>query len=234
MPAEALRQALGVPDRQLLPALVRQAGAVSNDGRIARPGQPISLGAAERSVAAVESRLAKTPFAAPDLNELAELRLGHRELAAAERAGRLLRVTEDVVLLPDAPQRAIRRLAELAAAVHVERGTAGAGHHPPGCRAAAGISRRPTAGRSGWTPAGAGWFHRADSDRGATRQPISFERSAVPAAAARCTSDPGPTAGRHGRCRTGCRPRRRAARRHWPRRSADPGRRTGCRARRPR
>jgi selenocysteine-specific elongation factor len=113
MPAEALRQALGVPDRQLLPALVRQAGAVSNDGRIARPGQSVSLGAAERSVAAVESRLAKMPFAAPDLNDLAELRLGHRELAAAERAGRLLRVTEDVVLLPDAPQRAIRRLAQL-------------------------------------------------------------------------------------------------------------------------
>jgi len=113
MPAEALRQALRVPDPQLLPALVRDAGAVSAAGRISRPGQRISLGPSERSVTLVESRLATSPFAAPDLNELAELRLGRRELAAAERAGRLLRIAEDVVLLPSAPKLAVQRLAGL-------------------------------------------------------------------------------------------------------------------------
>src|SRR5206468_6891820 len=54
------------------------------------------------------------PFAAPERYELAELKLGRRELAAAERAGRLLRITDDIVLLPDAPDRAVARLAALA------------------------------------------------------------------------------------------------------------------------
>ncbi len=114
MPAEALRRALAIPDPVLLPPLVEQAGLVNRDGRIARPGTPSTLGAAEQAVAGIERRLAGSPFAAPDLNELAELRLGRRELAAAERAGRLLRVTEDVVLLPDAPALAAERLAGLA------------------------------------------------------------------------------------------------------------------------
>ncbi|MCY7365049.1 MAG: SelB C-terminal domain-containing protein, partial [Frankiaceae bacterium] len=41
------------------------------------------------------------------------LRLGPRELAAAERAGRLLRLADDVVLLTDGPARAMRVLAAL-------------------------------------------------------------------------------------------------------------------------
>jgi selenocysteine-specific elongation factor len=114
MPAEALRRALGVPELPLLAPLVEQAGLRSQDGRILSPNQPNSLGAAEQAVAGVERRLAATPFAAPDLNELAALQLGRRELAAAERAGRLLRVGEDVVLLPSAPRLAMERLAGLA------------------------------------------------------------------------------------------------------------------------
>jgi selenocysteine-specific elongation factor len=114
MPAEAVRRALAIPDLQLLPPLVEQAGLLSRDGRVLRPGRTGSLGAAEASVATVERRLSETPFAAPDLNELAALRLGRRELAAAERAGRLLRIAEDVVLLPTAPQLAVQRLAGLA------------------------------------------------------------------------------------------------------------------------
>ena len=35
-----------------------------------------------------------------------ELGLGRRELAAAERAGRLLRFSDDIVLLPDCPRHA--------------------------------------------------------------------------------------------------------------------------------
>jgi len=93
--------------------LVEQAGLRSRDGRISRPGPAGSLGVAEPAVTEVERRLADTPFDAPDSNELATLRLGRRELAAAERAGRLLRITDDVVLLPSAPQQAIQRLAGL-------------------------------------------------------------------------------------------------------------------------
>ncbi|MDN5632582.1 SelB C-terminal domain-containing protein, partial [Kocuria sp.] len=45
--------------------------------------------------------------------DLDALRLGPRELAAAQRLGRLLRLPGDVVLLPTAPALAMRELARL-------------------------------------------------------------------------------------------------------------------------
>jgi selenocysteine-specific elongation factor len=111
--AEAARQAVGLPDLRLLPALTAAAGLESSGGRVRRPGAVASLGAAEASVAALEERLASHPFAAPEADDLSGLRLGPRELAAAERAGRLLRLPGDVVLLPDGPARAMRVLAAL-------------------------------------------------------------------------------------------------------------------------
>ncbi|MDQ2628714.1 MAG: SelB C-terminal domain-containing protein, partial [Actinomycetota bacterium] len=72
------------------------------------------LGPAEAAVAALESRLAAEPFRAPGADDLTALRLGVRELAAAERAGRLLRLTDSVVLLQSAPALAMRELALLA------------------------------------------------------------------------------------------------------------------------
>ncbi|RIK09129.1 MAG: translation elongation factor, partial [Acidobacteria bacterium] len=71
------------------------------------------LGAAEAGVAEVERRLRQDPFAAPDREDLARLRLGPAELAAAARLGRLVRITDDIVLLPDGPARAMRELAAL-------------------------------------------------------------------------------------------------------------------------
>jgi selenocysteine-specific elongation factor len=53
------------------------------------------------------------PFSAPEADELTALRLGPRELAAAERVGRLLRLDGPVVLLPTAPALAMRELARL-------------------------------------------------------------------------------------------------------------------------
>jgi selenocysteine-specific elongation factor len=66
-----------------------------------------------RAVAEIETRLAATPFAAPEAADLAELGLGPRELAAAERAGRLVRLTESVVLAADALTRAAKILETL-------------------------------------------------------------------------------------------------------------------------
>jgi selenocysteine-specific elongation factor len=111
--AEAARRAVGLPDLRLLPALVAAAGLESSGGRVRRPGAVVGLGAAEASVAELELRLGEDPFAAPEADDLAALRLGSRELAAAERAGRLLRLPGDVVLLPDGPARAMRALAAL-------------------------------------------------------------------------------------------------------------------------
>ncbi len=113
LPQEAARFAVGVPDPRLLRPLAQASGLVSVGGRLQRPGTVVSLGPAEAAVAALEARLRADAIDAPEAQELSALGLGPRELAAAERAGRLLRLTGDVVLLPDGPARAMRVLAAL-------------------------------------------------------------------------------------------------------------------------
>ncbi len=105
--------ALGIPDVALLDELAEQAGLVQRDGRILDPDRIGDLGGAESAVAEVERRLRAEPFAAPEADELAALGLGRRELAAAERAGRLLRIASGVVLTPDGPARAMAVLADV-------------------------------------------------------------------------------------------------------------------------
>jgi selenocysteine-specific elongation factor len=113
MPVEALRRAADLPSRDLLAALLDETGLSVADGRAGRGNSPETLGSAESSVALVEKRLAETPFRPPDRTELAQLGLGRRELAAAERAGRLLRIADGVVLLPSAPATALAALRSL-------------------------------------------------------------------------------------------------------------------------
>src|SRR5690606_22947947 len=100
----------------LAPDLVRhvapRAGLEITDGRVHRP-RDAGLGPAEAAVAELEARLRGSPFAAPEREDLDRLGLGPAELAAAARVGRLLRLPDDVVLLPDAPARAMRELATL-------------------------------------------------------------------------------------------------------------------------
>jgi selenocysteine-specific elongation factor len=104
---------LALPDAALLDAVLGGAGLEQRDGRIRLPGATVDLGDAEHAVAEVEARLRDTPFHAPEAYDLDALRLGARELAAAERAGRLLRLRDGVVLLPTAPALAMRALAQL-------------------------------------------------------------------------------------------------------------------------
>ena len=69
-----------------------------------------------RTAAAVKAVLADleaAPFLAPDAGRLRELGLDSRAIAAAARAGLLLRVAEQIVLAPDARARAVRILARL-------------------------------------------------------------------------------------------------------------------------
>ncbi|MBW3641143.1 MAG: selenocysteine-specific translation elongation factor [Actinobacteria bacterium] len=113
LPHAAASHAVGLPDQRLLAPLAAAAGLESAAGRLRRPGVVATLGAAEYAVAELEKRLAAEPMAAPDAPDLEALGLGVRELAAAERAGRLLRLRDDVVLLPDGPARAMRVLAGL-------------------------------------------------------------------------------------------------------------------------
>ena len=102
-----------LPESALLPVVLAAAGLEATGGVIRTPGRPADLGAAEAAVVELERRLRAQPFAAPEADDLAALQLGPRELAAAERAGRLLRLDGGVVLLPQAPALAMRRLAAL-------------------------------------------------------------------------------------------------------------------------
>ena len=113
MPRKAAMDALGLQEEGLLGLAIAAAKAESSEGVLRLPGQQADLGPAERGVAAIEERLKAEPFAAPEADDLTELGLGPKELAAAERAGRLLRLKQGIVLLPSAPEEARRRLAGL-------------------------------------------------------------------------------------------------------------------------
>lgn len=105
---------LRLPDPKLISLAAAAAKLTVADGVITR-GRAQDLGAAEAGVRELERRLEAEPFRAPEARDLARWGLGAKELAAAERAGRLIRLgaARDVVLLPGAPREAAARLAGL-------------------------------------------------------------------------------------------------------------------------
>jgi selenocysteine-specific elongation factor len=113
LPADAARAALGLPDRELVTALVTD-GIVVDGGylrpKAAAPALPPGLA---KAVAAVQADLAASPFTAPDANRLRELRLDKKSIAVAARAGALLRIAEGIILAPDAAEAAARILSTL-------------------------------------------------------------------------------------------------------------------------
>jgi len=109
----AVRDALGMPAARFIDRLVADAGLEQHSGYIRLPRVRADLGRAEAGVAKLEARLTATPFLAPLAGDLTALGLGVRELAAAERARRVLRLEGGVVLLPSAPELAIQALAQL-------------------------------------------------------------------------------------------------------------------------
>jgi len=112
-PVEVLRRALDLPERCIVSALVTPP-LVVREGRVGRPDDHAALPAAvATAVERLRGDLAADPFAAPDTARLNQLGLGPRELAAAVRAGALLRVADGVVLLPDSVGQAATVLAAL-------------------------------------------------------------------------------------------------------------------------
>ena len=113
MPRKAAMDALDLQEDALLGIAVAAAKVEQADGVLRAPGHKVDLGAAEASVAKLEAWLADDPFAAPEADELQELRLGAKQLAAAEKSGRLLRLGQGIIVLPSAPQEAKKRIAQL-------------------------------------------------------------------------------------------------------------------------
>jgi selenocysteine-specific elongation factor len=112
-PVAVLRSALELPDGELVAAIVRPPLQL-RDGRVvaADAGLPLEV---QRAVDEIRARLAVLPFAAPEAGELTAAGLGARELAAAVRAGQLLRITEGIYLAPGVADVARARLAGIAA-----------------------------------------------------------------------------------------------------------------------
>jgi selenocysteine-specific elongation factor len=110
MPLDAARQVLGLPDRRLVEALLteplRLAGGRVHHERAVPTLPPAIAGAVDR----LRDELSSRPFQAPAQERLAELGLDRRAVAAAARHGALMRVSDDIVLLPDADQEAVRIL----------------------------------------------------------------------------------------------------------------------------
>jgi selenocysteine-specific elongation factor len=111
---EAARRAADLPTPGLVTAVLAEArpgtAAVVPQLRAGRVHLGRARGLPEPVRVAMEklrADLVTHPFRAPDAERLAELGLGPRELAALVRAGELIAVAEGVVLLPEAPDRAV-------------------------------------------------------------------------------------------------------------------------------
>lgn len=109
MPVETVRQQVGLPAADLVVQLLDGTGLELVDGRVRKPntGLPPRV---DKAVRTVEEWLAAEPFRAPEADELTELGLGPKELAAAVRSGRLTKITDGVVLGRDAFDRAAATL----------------------------------------------------------------------------------------------------------------------------
>lgn len=112
LPVEAARALLDLPDRRLVDALAVPPLRLDG-GRVHGPAATGLPGPIADAVASLRTDLEQAPFHAPEADRLAELGLTAKALAAAVRAGALLRIADGVVLLPGADAEAARLLATL-------------------------------------------------------------------------------------------------------------------------
>jgi selenocysteine-specific elongation factor len=112
LPLTVLADRVGLPSPDLVAAVVRPPLRLVN-GRVVAELAAALPPAAEAAVSALGEDLADTPFAAPTADRLAELGLDPRTVAAAAKAGRLLRLAPGIVLLPGADRTAVTLLSNL-------------------------------------------------------------------------------------------------------------------------
>ena len=115
LPRSAAVQQLDLPDPRLLDALI--AGTddlISSAQGVHRPGV-VAIIPAQVSTALSDLRTSLTaePFAAWEADALAERGLSDRHLSTAAGQGLLLKVTDGIFLLPEAPELAVERISTL-------------------------------------------------------------------------------------------------------------------------
>jgi selenocysteine-specific elongation factor len=117
MPLETARQVTGMPEARLVelllgPHLALAGGRVHLDGppAVSASGLPAAV---RNAIAEIRAELAQRPFAAPEAHRLATLGLGAKQLAAAVRAGELLKIADGIYLAPGADDTATQRLSGL-------------------------------------------------------------------------------------------------------------------------
>ena len=119
---ESVRHALGLPDRRWCGGCSTAAGGARRPGGRHRTRPACRPSVPRRRRAATDLASRRSPLPTPPASP--QLGLGPRELAAAVRAGALVRVADGVVLLPGALERAADALG------HLEPFTVGAARPP--------------------------------------------------------------------------------------------------------
>ncbi|WP_445256419.1 SelB domain-containing protein [Nocardioides aurantiacus] len=112
LPLGVLAERLDLPAPELVAAVVRDPLRLDG-GRVLGPGDDVLPPDLAQALARLTEDLADAPYAAPTADRLRELGLDAPRVAAAAKAGRLLRLAPGVVLLPDADRRAVEVLAQL-------------------------------------------------------------------------------------------------------------------------
>jgi selenocysteine-specific elongation factor len=112
LPLSVAAERAGLPAPELVRA-VAPAPLDVHEGRIRFPRSDALPAPVETALARLGEDLAGDPFAAPTADRLRELGLDTRAVAAAAKAGRVLRVAPGVVLLPGADRHALDLLREL-------------------------------------------------------------------------------------------------------------------------
>jgi len=112
VPVPELAERLGLPAPELVAPLVRPPLHVTG-GRVVTVAAAAVPEPLLQAVDKLQEDLAGAPWSAPTADRLAELGLDARSVAAAARAGLLLRVAPGIVLLPGADERARDALARL-------------------------------------------------------------------------------------------------------------------------
>lgn len=109
----AATEVLGIADPTLVQAVISRTGLAQANGYLTQPTHAPDLGPAEAGLRALEQHLSDHPFEAPEAYDLQDWGLGPKELATAERLGRVLRLGDGVVVVPKTPALAMRELAKL-------------------------------------------------------------------------------------------------------------------------